>query len=374
MRNIGYGWLAVALALILRDRGYPAQSVGLLLTLALGAGAVYAAATGKLVRRFERRTTLVVASLVMSVSGVLLATQPALVPTIVAMLLGTVSAGTQEVGPFASLEQTLVADAGGKRAPALFGHYNLVGAFAIAFGAAIPSLAPPIFGAWGYAVTGVLLAVLYGSLPAIKAPSHAPESSVPAHVPRAVERLAVLFAVDAFGGGIIVQSFMAYWFVVRFNADAKVLGVLFFAVNVLAALSLLCAAPLARRIGPVRAMVYSHLPSNALLVVVPLMPSFELAAIVLLLRFALSQIDIPVRQAMVMAIVAPEERPRAAGLTNAVRPAAAAFGPLLAGGAMATASIGLPFFLAGGIKIAYDLAILAQFHHLDATLSPRAEP
>ena len=368
LRNIGYGWLAVALALILRDRGYSAQSIGLLLTLALGAGAVYAAATGKLVRRFDRRLTLVFASLVLALSGVLLATQSAFVPMIVTMLLGTVGAGTQEVGPFASLEQTLIADAGGKKAATFFGHYNLIGAFAIAFGAAIPSIAPPLVATWGYVAIGLLLAALYASLPTTSEPAHESEKHVSPNVPRAVERLAALFAFDAFGGGIIVQSFMVYWFAVRFDADATVLGVLFFAVNVISAFSLLSAAPLARRIGPVRAMVYTHLPSNALLVAIPFMPSFELAAIVLLLRFALSQIDVPVRQAMVMAIVPPEERPRAAGLTNSVRPAAAAFGPLLAGATMATASIGIPFFLAGGIKIAYDLAILAQFHHLDAKL------
>jgi MFS family permease len=351
----------------LRDRGYSAQSIGLFLTLALGAGAAYAAATGKLVRRFDRRSTLVISAVVMVLSGVLLATQSALLPTIVAMLLGVVGTGTQEVGPFASLEQTLIADAGAGKAPAFFGHYNLIGAFAIAFGAAIPSVVAPFFATWGYAAIGALLAMLYASLPAPALPPREAKT-VSTHVPRAVERLAALFAVDAFGGGIIVQGFMVYWFAVRFNADARVLGPLFFAVNVVAAISLLVAAPLARRIGPIRAMVYTHLPSNALLIIIPFMPSFELAAIVLLLRFALSQIDVPVRQAMVMAIVPPEDRPRAAGLTNAVRPAAAAFGPLLAGATMATASIGLPFFLAGGIKIAYDLAILAQFHHLDARI------
>jgi MFS family permease len=365
--------MAVALGLILRDRGYSAQAIGLLLTLALGAGAVYAASTGELVRRFDRRTTLVAAALVMALSGVLLALEPGIVPTIVALLLGTVGAGTQEVGPFASLEQTLIADAGGQRAPSFFGHYNLIGAFAIAVGASIPSAVVPSFAPWGYAAIGALLAFLYASLPQI-APPKTTKAPISAHVSGAVERLAALFALDAFGGGIIVQSFMVYWLAVRFDASARTLGALFFAVNVVAALSLLSAAPLARRIGPIRAMVYTHLPSNLLLIAIPLVPKFEIAAAVLLLRFALSQIDVPVRQAMVMAIVAPEDRPRAAALTNAVRPAAAAFGPLLAGVTMAGASIGLPFYLAGGIKIVYDLATLAQFHHLDAELLAEKGP
>ena len=205
-------------------------------------------------------------------------------------------------------------------------------------------------------------------MPHVPTPPPRAEAPIAAHVPRAVERLAIFFAVDAFGGGIIVQSFMAYWFTVRFHVDGQLLGILFFVANTVAAVSLLFAAPLARRIGPVRTMVFTHLPSNVLLGLIPLIPNFEWAAALLIARFALSQMDVPVRQAMVMSIVSPEERPRAAGLTNAIRPAAAAFGPALAGVTMASPWIGLPFYLASVIKAAYDLAIFAQFHTLDAKL------
>ena len=368
MRNAGYGWLAVAIALVLRDRGYSAEAIGALLTLALAAGAVYAALSGRLVRNLDRRATLVIASLVMAVSGVLLATQTGIVPTAIAMLLGTIGAGTQEVGPFTSLEQTLIADCGGSKAGTYFGYYNIAGALAIALGAAIPAMAPAAAALWGYAIIAVALACVYATLPAVAAPAHAANQAAFTHVPRAVERLAALFALDAFGGGMIVQSFMVYWFAVRFNAGAAELGVLFFAANLLAACSLIAAAPLAARIGPVRTMVFTHLPSNVLLGVIPLLGDYYVAAGVLLVRFALSQIDVPVRQALVMAIVPPQERPRAAGVTNAVRPAAAALGPVIAGFAMSGSSIGLPFYLAGGIKIAYDLIIMAQFHDLDAKL------
>jgi MFS family permease len=341
------------------------------LALALISGAAFAALTGKLAHRFGRRRTLVAASVIMAASGVLLADTHDVLATVAGLFLGTVSAGTQEVGPFAALEQTLIADAAGRDATAVFGRYNLVGAFMIAIGAAIPSLVSSTLAPWGYGVSGLVLGMLYATLPEIGAGDEGALAtpSISGNVSRAVEKLAALFAVDAFAGGIVVQSFLAYWFVVRFHADSVFLGVLFFSVNTLGALSLLLAAPLARRIGLVRTMVYTHLPSHLLLAAVPLMPNLESAAVVLIARFAISQMDQPVRQALVMAIVPPADRPRAAGLTNAVRPAAAAFGPLISGFATASAALGLPFYLAGGIKTAYDLAVLAQFHDIDAKIA-----
>ena len=371
LRNVAYGWLAVALAILLDQRGFSAAAIGGLLALALISGAAFAALTGKLANRLGRRRTLVAASVLMAMSGVLLAEGREALATVAALMLGTVSAGTQEVGPFAALEQTLIADTAGRDATAVFGRYNLVGAFMIAIGAAIPSLVSSSLAPWGYAASGAILALLYATLPQIGTSGEdlLATAAISGNVSRPVEKLAALFAVDAFAGGIVVQSFLAYWFVVRFHADAVFLGMLFFAVNTLGALSLLLAAPLARRIGLVRTMVYTHLPSHLLLAAVPLMPNLESAAVLLIARFAISQMDQPVRQALVMAIVPPSERPRAAGLTNAVRPAAAAFGPLISGFATASAALGLPFYLAGGIKTAYDLAVLAQFHDLDAKIA-----
>ena len=343
--------------------------MGALLALALGTGAVFAALAGPLSSRFGRRGTLTGASLLMAVSGALLADGRDALATIVAFALGTLSAGTQDVGPFAALEQTLIADVAGRNATSIFGRYSLVGAFTIALGASVAAVVPAGGAPWGYALIGLALAALYASLPAVAVPPPSPRAAIAGPPSRAIEKLAALFAVDAFAGGIVVQSFLAYWFVVRFDADARVLGLLFFAANTLGACSLLLAAPLAKRIGLVRTMVFTHLPSHVLLIAVPLMPNFESAALALLARFALSQMDQPTRQALVMAVAVPADRPRAAGLTNAVRPAAAAFGPLISGFAVTSAALGLPFFLAGGLKTAYDLAILAQFHNLDAQLA-----
>ncbi|MGH7684616.1 MAG: MFS transporter, partial [Vulcanimicrobiaceae bacterium] len=294
LRNVGYGWLTVALALLLERRGYTSQLVGALFTIGLIAGAAYAASTSRWVRRFDRRTTLVIASLLMALSGVCLWFPHGYVPTLVAMLLGTVGLGTQEVGPFTSLEQTLIADASGSKAGSVFGYYNVIGLFAVAGGAAIPIVAPAETAPLGYAAIALLQAALYMTMPHVPTPAPRAEAPIAAHVPRAVERLTAFFAVDAFGGGIIVQTFLAYWFTVRFHPSAEVLGALFFVANTVAAASLLFAAPLARRVGPVHAMVYTHLPSNIILGFIPLIPSFEWAAALLIFRFTFSQMDTPV--------------------------------------------------------------------------------
>jgi predicted MFS family arabinose efflux permease len=175
------------------------------------------------------------------------------------------------------------------------------------------------------------------------------------------ERLAGLFAVDAFAGGLVVQAFVAYWFTLRFGVGPETIGPLFFGANLLAAASYLLADRVAARIGLLNTMVYTHLPSNVLLCLVPFMPSYPLAAAVLLARFALSQMDVPTRQAYTMSLVPPHDRARAAGVTAAVRPAAASIAPVLTGVALQFASLGVPFVLAGGIKIVYDVALLLTF-------------
>jgi MFS family permease len=171
----------------------------------------------------------------------------------------------------------------------------------------------------------------------------------------------MLYAVDALAGGFVVQSFLAYWLHIRFGADQHSLGLVFFGANTLSALSYPVAAWLSTRIGLLRTMVFTHLPSNVLLCAVPMMPTFALATAVLLLRFALSQMDVPTRQAFTLETVAQEERTHAAALTNAVRPAAAAIAPVFAGLALQSAAFGLPFFIAGGLKIIYDIAMLNLF-------------
>jgi MFS family permease len=179
-----------------------------------------------------------------------------------------------------------------------------------------------------------------------------------------VARLSALFGLDAFAGGLVVQSLVAYWFFIRWDFDAGQLGILFFFVNLLSGVSLLAAGWLASRIGLINTMVFTHLPSNVLLILVPLMPTAGLAAALFLARMSISQMDVPTRQSYTMAVVDDDERTAAAGLTNVARSAASALSPTVTGWAFSVAALGLPFFIAGGIKVLYDLLIFASFRGL----------
>jgi predicted MFS family arabinose efflux permease len=216
-----------------------------------------------------------------------------------------------------------------------------------------------------YAGLGLLLAALFLRLsPAAEATStlQAKTRLGIGESKHVILRLAGLFALDAFGGGFVVQSLAAYWFYLRFQVSPAALGGIFFWANVFAGISALLASRLAARIGLVRTMVFTHLPSNLLLILVPLMPNVQLAVLVLLLRFSISQMDVPTRQSYTMAIVRPEERSAAAGITGVARTTGAAIAPWIAGFMLGRPSlINLPFFLAGTVKIAYDLLLYRAF-------------
>jgi sugar phosphate permease len=181
---------------------------------------------------------------------------------------------------------------------------------------------------------------------------------------RVVAKLAGLFALDAFAGGFIVQSIVAYWFYLRYKTDLNALGGIFFGTNLLAALSFLAAPAIARRFGLLNTMVFTHLPSNFLLILVPLMPNLELAVVMLLVRNLLSQLDVPTRQSYTMAVVDPDERAASAGILAVARNAGAALAPLFIAAVFARPYLGLPFLLAGGLKIIYDLWIYSVFRHV----------
>ncbi len=359
-RSLSYGALAVLLAEALAARGFSPIGIGAWITAALLSGALASALTGRLVRRFGTRTTYASGGFAMIVAAALRAGgEPAIV---CACLLGVVSPGGQDVGPFAAIEQAVLADAavGATRRLSV---YNVVSAAAIAFGA-LSAAALSYRGVLllsGAAGTAVVLVA--GRMPCERVVAGNALRHAPARF-GIVERLAALFALDAFAGGFIVQAFIAYWFSVRFGAGAETIGPLLFGANLLAAASYMFAARFAARIGLLNTMVFTHLPSNVLLCVLPFMPSFQLAAGVLLVRFALSQMDVPTRQAYALSLVPSHDRARAAGVTSAVRPAAASVAPVLTGIAFQVAALGLPFILAGILKIVYDLSLLATFRNV----------
>jgi hypothetical protein len=265
----------------------------------------------------------------------------------------------------------------------VFAWYQLTGSLATALGAlaggagaqllqrqGVPALRSYQLLFAGYAAAGVVLALLPARLSSgIEAPPAepgAPRRTLGLHRSRGVVlKLSSLFALDAFAGGLVVQSLMAWWLHRRFGANPAELGAIFFGANLLAGVSALSAAAIARRFGLVATMVGTHLPSNLLLAAVPLAPTLPIAIALLLARFSISQMDVPTRQAYTMAIVAPDERAAAAGTTGVARTVGAAVAPLLAGPLYASAALaGVPFFVAGGLKVLYDLALWRGFRHL----------
>jgi predicted MFS family arabinose efflux permease len=224
----------------------------------------------------------------------------------------------------------------------------------------------------GYAIIGLILGGLFTRLSgAVEAPRATdltqPTSSLKTrlglHRSRGVVlKLSALFSLDAFAGGFVLQSILAYWFHVRFNVEPAILGSIFFGANILAGLSALSAAWVASKIGLIRTMVFTHIPSNILLILVPLMPNLPLTILVLLLRFSISQMDVPTRQSYTMAVVAPDERSAAAGITGIARTTGASLSPVVTGPLLANAALmNMPFFLSGGLKIIYDLLLYRSF-------------
>jgi MFS family permease len=301
---------------------------------------------------------------------------------LLAAVVGVISPSGYEVGPFLSVEQAALSQLSpDKHRTQVFAWYNLVGSFATALGAlaggalaqGLQNLgAAPLlsyrFVILGYSLVGIILLALFARLtPAIEVPSRHSSASVETtfglhRSRRVVLKLAGLFALDAFAGGLVIQSLLAYWFSVRFGINPAVLGSIFFAANILAGISALSAAWVAKRIGLVNTMVFTHIPSNVLLMLVPFMPSLGLAVLVLLLRFSISQMDVPTRQSYTMAVVAPDERSAASGITGIARTIGASLSPLLTGLFLANAAwLGLPFLLSGGLKIVYDLALYINF-------------
>jgi hypothetical protein len=305
-------------------------------------------------------------------------------------VLGTLSPSGQEIGAFQSLEQAALSETLPDATQAQpYAWYNLVGSLASALGAFVAGVIPSGLErsgwsgveaqrslVWAFAATGVILVILFALLSSAIETKVIPKSNNRVGLDKSrgiVFRLSALFGVDALAGGLVVQSLVAYWFHQRFGIGLDILGPIFFGTNLLSALSYLAAARIAKRFGLLNTMVFTHLPSNVLLALVPFMPTWELATLMLFLRHMLSQMDVPTRQAYTMALVAPEERAAAAGLTNAVRPAAGSLAPLLSGIALQSALSGLPFIVAGGLKALYDLALYFTFRNVALESQPKGE-
>ena len=380
LRLFAYGSLSVILALYLAETGLTERIIGLLFSLTLVGDAGISLWLTTSADRIGRKRMLLLGSLLMVLAGVVFLLTRNVYLLTAAAIIGVISPSGNEIGPFLSIEQAalsqLVPD---RQRTKIFAWYNLSGSFATATGALVGGWVAKILqsNGWnpldsyrfilsGYALAGVLLFVLFLSLsPAVEAPAGAPavQRTLGLHKSRrVVGRLSVLFVLDAFAGGLIIQSLMAYWFHLRFGVDEAVLGSLFFAANILAGVSALLAVRLAAKIGLINTMVFTHIPSSLLLMLVPLMPSLPLAIAALLARFSISQMDVPTRQSYTLAVVAPDERSAASGVTTIARSVGAAISPSLGGLLISIPALfSAPFFLCGGLKIVYDLLLYRSF-------------
>ena len=375
VRSFAYGFLSVVLGLYLDGIGLTTTAIGWIFAAALAGGAVMTIIITTVADSFGRKTLLILGAVLMAIAGWVFAVSNDPWLLALAAIFGTISPSGKEVGPFLSIEQAILPETTqDQHRTTVFSAYNLIGSLLGAMGAlavGLPSLfsIPEITGyrvlVWGYVVCAAVMMVVFGLLsPAIEGKRKTDSQKLAIGVQRSrkvVAKLAGLFALDAFAGGFIVQSIVAYWFYLRYETDLNTLGGIFFGTNLLAALSFLAAPAIARRFGLLNTMVFTHLPSNVLLLLVPLMPNLELAVVLLLIRNLLSQLDVPTRQSYTMAVVDPDERAASAGILSVARNAGAAIAPLFTGPILTVPSLGFPFLLAGGLKIIYDLWIFAVF-------------
>ena len=380
IRLFCYGFLSVVLALYLAETGLGDTQIGVLFTLTLVGDAAITLWLTTSADRLGRKKTLILGSVLMAGAGLVFVLTRNYVILILAAILGVISPADKDIGPFLSVEQSslthLIPDVNRTQ---VFAWYNLAGSFASALGALI--------GGWlaqflqtdgqtalqsyrlilvGYTLGGLLLFILFLNLSSAIEVAVRPGATpmlLGLHKSRSIViKLSSLFALDAFAGGLIVQSLIAYWFHVRFGVNEGTLGSIFFGANILAGVSALLAARIAKRFGLINTMVFTHIPSNIMLIFVPLMPTLPLAIGLLLLRFSISQMDVPTRQSYTMAVVDPDERSAAAGVTAIARSVGAALAPALTGLFFSIPTLfSAPFFLAGALKVIYDLLIFREF-------------
>ncbi len=374
VRTVPYGFLGVIFGVYLAQLGFSAFAIGVVLTFTVLSSAFYTFVVSFIADRIGRRRTLIFFALTDFAAGSLLFLSTAWWAPVLAGIVGNMTVGSGEVGPFLSLEQAILPrTCDSKRRTLAFSVYNLVGYGASSLGALIAGLSQyfgpgvagyrPLFLA--YMGSGLLGAFLYSTLSKKVELGHLTQGKKHAALsPKArpiVFKLSALFSIDAFGGGFIGQSILSYYFYTRFALDLSTLGEIFFATQIVTELSFLLAERMARRIGLLRTMVFSHIPSNVFLIAVAFAQTPLSAVILLLCRHSLSQMDVPARQSYVMAVVDESDRTAAAGLTSTTRTVSSSISPSIAGYAMGAIWVGAPLVAAGVLKLTYDFLIYATF-------------
>jgi MFS family permease len=377
LRDFGDGFVAVLLPVYLTAIGLGPFEVGIAATLALLGSALMTLAIGLIGARVDQRKLLMAACGLMIATGLAFAVSSTYAVVLLVAFMGTINPSSGSVSIFVPLEHAVLArSVADTDRTKMFARYGLIGALAAAVGA-LASASPDVLAAMGvsrlaalkamfvlYAVLGAIGAWMYARIPAEPAPVESKPVAALGPSRGIVYRMAALFSIDAFAGGFAVQSLLALWLFNKFGMSLAAAGVYFFWSGVLAAFSFPVAAWLSRRIGLVNTMVFTHIPSNICLIVAAVAPSLEVALALLLVRAALSQMDVPTRSSYVMAVVTPPERPAAASVTSVPRSLAAAASPAMAGALFAAGFEAWPFVICGALKILYDFALLWAFRHI----------
>jgi MFS family permease len=368
LRGFADGFIAVVLPAYLLSLGLGVFEVGIISTATLLGSAFTTLAVGRWGHRFSIRRLMLGAALLMAATGLGFAGFSSFWPLLVVAAVGTLNPSSGDASVFMPLDHTMLAAAPDRTA--VFARYTFLGSMAGAFGALASGLPE-----WSgislrgmfvvYAAVGLVVWLFYLGLPDPKTEEDRP--TVPLGASRGIVwRLAGLFSIDAFAGGLVLNSLLALWLFERFGMSLAAAGAFFFWTGLLSAVSQLAAGPLARRIGMVNTMVFTHIPSSFCLIGAALASSLDAVLALLLLRSLLSQMDVPARGAFVMSVVTPEERPAAASFTAVPRSLAAALSPTLTGAMFAAGAMAAPLVACGVLKVAYDLALFAAFRRAEA--------
>jgi len=375
LRAFGDGYVSLLLPLSLLALGFTPLQVGLIATATLFGSGLLTLLVGLQAHHYHYRSLLLAATILMAGTGLGFALLTEFWPLLIVAVVGTLNPSSGDVSVFLPLEHAVlsrvVAD---KERTAVFAQYSLIGSLVAAVGSLAAALPGVIAGIAGlsdkvsmqamflfYALLGLLAALVYRGLPKALEPGASQPRAPLDKSKRKVYALAALFSLDAFGGGFVVQSMVALWLYQRFGLSAAAAATIFFWMGLLTALSYLIAVRIAKRIGLVRTMVFTHLPANLCLVTIPFVPDVVWVITLLFVRSALSQMDVPTRSSYVMAIVSPGERPAAASITSVPRSLASALSPFMSGYLLGLSSFGWPLFAAGAVKITYDLLLLGMF-------------
>ncbi len=384
VRTFSYGFLSIVLAIYLKLMGFNELFIGIVLTATLVNSVIFNLFASFYADKIGRKKILIIYAVLMAISGAIFLTTNNYVALIVSALIGTINVTGTEVGAFLSIEQAILPQTVNdvRKRNSIFAIYNMVGTFAMSAGVLLAGLPQFIQKLYGLnQVESIRILFLFYSICAVVVigiyiflskkieldQNVAKTTSIRTISPKSkgiVAKLSSLFAVDSFGGGFVIQSIVSFWFFTKFGADLTTLSYIFSIAGVLTAFSFLFATKIASRIGLINTMVFTHIPSNLLLILLAFAPTFPIAIGIYLARMSLSQMDVPTRQSYIVAVVNEDERIAAAGITNTSRNIAQAVSPSLAGAIIQSLSLSAPFVVGGLLKIVYDIGIYVNFRKI----------